>query len=229
MRVRGGSYGVTGQSHAATQWDIQHQKRPGYTRPHNSCRSGRSLTTPVQPQGYLKTTTLPFNLSMLLHLDTTLARMKSICFQDHKGAARITDNTRHNPSLPTAISPDPFLFPPKYVYRYISELFICSLDIRLPLTRRHPRLDELLESAVDGRPDVGHILPEVDGGDRALGNALGGELELLLEADRLAGESIDCTQTGGNLPCTHRGTGPTRRSGSGRTARAYTSPSPWCS
>ena len=40
-------------------------------------------------------------------------------------------------------------------------------------------LDKLLEGSVDGRSDVGDGLPELDGGDRALGNALGGELELL--------------------------------------------------
>jgi hypothetical protein len=40
-------------------------------------------------------------------------------------------------------------------------------------------LNELLESPVDGRADVGHILPEVNGGNGALGDALGGELELL--------------------------------------------------
>jgi hypothetical protein len=55
--------------------------------------------------------------------------------------------------------------------------------MRFPLTTIF-RLDDLLESAVDGRADVGHILPEVDGGGRALGNALGGELELLLKQAR---------------------------------------------
>ena len=40
-------------------------------------------------------------------------------------------------------------------------------------------LDELLESVVDGRADVGHALPEVDGGNSTLGDTLGGELELL--------------------------------------------------
>lgn len=49
-----------------------------------------------------------------------------------------------------------------------------------------PRLEDLLERAVDGRADVGHILPEVDGSDRPLGNALRGELELLLKAKTLA-------------------------------------------
>ena len=43
----------------------------------------------------------------------------------------------------------------------------------------HTSLDDLLESAVDGRPDVGDVLPEVDGGHCALGNALRGELKLL--------------------------------------------------
>lgn len=40
-------------------------------------------------------------------------------------------------------------------------------------------LDDLLERTVDGRAHVGDVLPEVDGGLGALGNALGGELELL--------------------------------------------------
>lgn len=40
-------------------------------------------------------------------------------------------------------------------------------------------LNELLESTVDGGSDVGDVLPEVDGEESALGDALGGELELL--------------------------------------------------
>ena len=40
-------------------------------------------------------------------------------------------------------------------------------------------LNQLLESAVDGRANVGNVLPEVDSGDRAFGDALRGELELL--------------------------------------------------
>jgi hypothetical protein len=48
------------------------------------------------------------------------------------------------------------------------------------------RLKDLLERAVNGRADVGHILPEIDGSDRPLGNALRGELELLLKAKTLA-------------------------------------------
>lgn len=40
-------------------------------------------------------------------------------------------------------------------------------------------LDELLEGPVDGRPDVGDVLPEVNSGDGPLGDAFGGELELL--------------------------------------------------
>jgi hypothetical protein len=40
-------------------------------------------------------------------------------------------------------------------------------------------LDELLESTVDGGSNVGNVLPEVDGEESALGNALGGEFELL--------------------------------------------------
>lgn len=40
-------------------------------------------------------------------------------------------------------------------------------------------LDELLESTVDGGSNVGDVLPEVDGEESALGDALGGELELL--------------------------------------------------
>jgi len=49
-----------------------------------------------------------------------------------------------------------------------------------PSPIQHLRLDDLLESAVDGRANVGNVLPEVDGGQRALGNTLRGELELLL-------------------------------------------------
>lgn len=41
------------------------------------------------------------------------------------------------------------------------------------------RLDELLESAVEGRAEGLDFLVEVDGELGALGNALGGELELL--------------------------------------------------
>lgn len=40
-------------------------------------------------------------------------------------------------------------------------------------------LNNLLESTVDGGPDVGHVLPEINGGDGTLGDALGGKLELL--------------------------------------------------
>lgn len=42
-------------------------------------------------------------------------------------------------------------------------------------------LDELLESTVERRADVGNFLPEVDRGDSALGDALRGELELLVD------------------------------------------------
>lgn len=42
-----------------------------------------------------------------------------------------------------------------------------------------PSLDELLEGTVDGRADVRDVLPEVNGEESALGDALGGELELL--------------------------------------------------
>lgn len=41
------------------------------------------------------------------------------------------------------------------------------------------RLDELLEGTVEGRAKGLDVLVEVDGELRALGNALGGELELL--------------------------------------------------
>jgi hypothetical protein len=40
-------------------------------------------------------------------------------------------------------------------------------------------LNELLESTVDRGSNVGDVLPEVDGEESALGDALGGELELL--------------------------------------------------
>ncbi len=44
----------------------------------------------------------------------------------------------------------------------------------------HPNpLHKLLKSAVDGRPDVGNSLPEVDRGHGALGDALGRELVFL--------------------------------------------------
>lgn len=41
------------------------------------------------------------------------------------------------------------------------------------------RLDELLEGTVDWRADVGDILPEIDSGNRTLGDTLWGELKLL--------------------------------------------------
>lgn len=41
------------------------------------------------------------------------------------------------------------------------------------------RLDKLSEGAVDGGAEGLDVLVEVDGGDRALGDTLGGELELL--------------------------------------------------
>lgn len=40
-------------------------------------------------------------------------------------------------------------------------------------------LDDLLESTVDGRADVGDLLPEVNRSKSTLGDTLGGELELL--------------------------------------------------
>ena len=42
-------------------------------------------------------------------------------------------------------------------------------------------LNELLERTVEGRADVRNVLPEVDGSKSPLGDALGGELELLLK------------------------------------------------
>lgn len=41
-------------------------------------------------------------------------------------------------------------------------------------------LNELLESTVDGRADVGDVLIELDGGNSTLADAFGGELKLLL-------------------------------------------------
>ena len=57
--------------------------------------------------------------------------------------------------------------------------------LRLRPPPRLNALDELLESPVDGRADVGDVLPEVNGGDGTLGDALGSELELLNSAARL--------------------------------------------
>ena len=48
----------------------------------------------------------------------------------------------------------------------------------MPLLRGES-LDELLESAVERRAEGLDLLPEVDGGGGALGDALGGELEFL--------------------------------------------------
>ena len=42
-----------------------------------------------------------------------------------------------------------------------------------------PSLNDLLESTVDGGPDVRHVLPEINGGDGTLGDTLGGEFKLL--------------------------------------------------
>ena len=64
---------------------------------------------------------------------------------------------------------------------YTTFLLAAELTIKDP----HPmlfhflvNLDDLIESPVDGRPDR-DILPEVDGGNRALGNTFRSELELL--------------------------------------------------
>lgn len=75
-----------------------------------------------------------------------------------------------------------------------SSCTLCTIDMEIPRrmndNHKHSntlfsslftdpvRLDNLLESTVDGRPDSG-VLPELDRRDRALGDALGGELELL--------------------------------------------------
>lgn len=47
------------------------------------------------------------------------------------------------------------------------------------LENHHVRSDELLERPIDGRSHLG-VLPEVDGGNSALANAFGCELEFLL-------------------------------------------------
>lgn len=66
------------------------------------------------------------------------------------------------------------------VHLYAETSISKSFDAILALPQRvWGYLNELLESPVDGRADVGNVLPEVDGGNGALGNALGGELELL--------------------------------------------------
>ena len=69
-------------------------------------------------------------------------------------------------SSQNVLSATPFNLPEIFVLFY--SLWIGCID-----------LDHLLESTVDGRADVGDILPEVDGGNSALADALGGELELL--------------------------------------------------
>lgn len=68
----------------------------------------------------------------------------------------------------------------------MSESFLFSIrDYILVVARRKLlsaasiSLDKLLESAVDGGADGLDLLPEVDGGGGALGDALGGELEFL--------------------------------------------------
>lgn len=65
----------------------------------------------------------------------------------------------------------------KYPFTAGSVSFLVKpfLQITIPL------LDELLERPVDRRADVGHILPEVNGCQGALGNALGRELKLLVD------------------------------------------------
>lgn len=45
--------------------------------------------------------------------------------------------------------------------------------------RKSLKLDELLESTVDGRTDVGNVFVEINGCNSTLADALGGELELL--------------------------------------------------
>lgn len=47
--------------------------------------------------------------------------------------------------------------------------------------RTKPRLDELLESAVEGRAQRLDVLVELDGADSALGDPLGCELEFLMQ------------------------------------------------
>jgi hypothetical protein len=69
---------------------------------------------------------------------------------------------------------------------FFSFLFFTSSHLSYPPLGPHKppslpslNLDKLLESAVNRRADVRDILPEVHGGDSALGDALWGELELL--------------------------------------------------
>lgn len=89
------------------------ETRQGCPLPHNSC-SVRPVLTPVQLQGCSEQ--LTFNpLEFLIcapgcfitskshntashHPGQHMARMKSICFQDHKRGCFITDNTSHNHS-----------------------------------------------------------------------------------------------------------------------------------
>lgn len=68
----------------------------------------------------------------------------------------------------------------------MSESFLSSIhDYILVVARRKhlsaaaTSLDKLLESAVDGGAERLDLLPEVDGGGGALGDALGGKLEFL--------------------------------------------------
>lgn len=49
-----------------------------------------------------------------------------------------------------------------------------------PLRILFCKLDELLESTVDGRADIGHVLVELDGGNSTLADTLWGEFELLV-------------------------------------------------
>ena len=66
-------------------------------------------------------------------------------------------------------------------YEDIPDTFPATLLYILPASQ-HPHrtsLEQLLESTVEWGADVGDVLPEIDGGDGALGDAFWGELELL--------------------------------------------------
>lgn len=63
--------------------------------------------------------------------------------------------------------------------RYVQNRILPDPHLRTSPVNEMCSLDELLESTVDRRADVRDVLPEVNGGNCALGDTLRSELELL--------------------------------------------------
>ncbi len=87
-------------------------------------------------------------------------------------------------------------------------------------------LNDLLECAVDRRADVGHVLPEINSGNGALRDTLGGEFELLFSSVSI--QTLKDWNVS-NLPCRHPCRHQKHQTGSSQIARVYTAPSPLCS